>query len=400
MYNLIRPRISSWGASLISNPQPCLALPEYSQTWDYGRIAPSSAVGNVAESIRGATGEFLERKHFYNEVVPTAMHRLDESLDQKESQSFVKALLQTSERNEESILNHEFRASTVYNIFSLEKKSIPSVFIALDNYCLDDDPSFLPSRDTTGCAAHVNLKKSIDSSLKELLERQCLLRYWLTGQPNSIITVDGIKSTSLDSYVKNLIVRFLSSGDLRIYDISIPGMPGYAVLSIYGSQSEGVRVKYSAGLSYSWSAKKAFEKSILELWQCFVFLHYFYVTGYDITEIDDSYHRHFLDSNKYSTFTTFSNSLCNTELNVSDYISQPATDRMSAEPCLEGLTKNVYLYVNSERIKSKIIWYTKILSPDLFLHMDFSNRVNHANAISEDFTTVISERKSQMVPFP
>lgn len=70
MLNLIRPRISSWGASFILNPQLCLALPEYSQTWDFGRIAPTSAVGSVADAIRGSAGEFLERKHFYNEIIP------------------------------------------------------------------------------------------------------------------------------------------------------------------------------------------------------------------------------------------------------------------------------------------------------------------------------------------
>lgn len=400
MLNLIRPRVSAWPSSLILNPQLLLALPEYAQTWDYGRISPSSAVGSVGESIRGAVGEFLERKHFYNEIIPTSTSRLDESMSHAETQSFIKALLQTSKKSRDEILCHKFQTSQVFNLFTLEKRSVPTVFISLSNHDLKEDFLYLSNRDTTGCAAHVDLEKSISSSVNELIERQCLLSYWLTGEANYAIAYDDFSSSSINTLTKSLINKFIGSGDVEIYDISIPSMPGYAVLSIYGSKDDDARVKYSAGLSYSLSAKNALEKSILELWQCFVYLHYFDVSEYKITEVDDPYHKHFWDSNDYSTFSSFSSFHCVNSTDIGSYVSQNSIHKSTVNSRLEELTSSVYLYLNSEKVRGKTIWYTKAFSPDFFLHMDFSSPVNHDNVVSDMFGQVIPERKAKMVPFP
>ncbi|MNF03007.1 hypothetical protein D3C80_2022490 [compost metagenome] len=60
-----------------------------------------------------------------------------------------------------------------------------------------------------------------------------------------------------------------------------------------------------------------------------------------------------------------------------------------------------YLYVNSLVIQSGLYFFSKFVSPDLFLHMNNSRGINFRNKYSERFMgQIFSERKKIMVPFP
>lgn len=63
----------------------------------------------------------------------------------------------------------------------MEENEIPAIFVALDNISIGNDYKFYPFRDTCGCSCHISLQESINGSLSELMERQSLLVYWLTG---------------------------------------------------------------------------------------------------------------------------------------------------------------------------------------------------------------------------
>jgi len=66
---------------------------------------------------------------------------------------------------------------------------------------------------------------------------------------------------------------------------------------------------------------------------------------------------------------------------------------------LSSLTSNLIMYCSREKTPTGVVWYTKVLSPDLFLHMDNSSPININNKLysqGEGF----HERESIMVPFP
>ncbi|MEY2336594.1 YcaO-like family protein [Acidithiobacillus ferrianus] len=246
------------------------------------------AVGTTIEAICGTVGEFMERRHFFNEVIPEKLLTLSEMVPFEAVYAYTTALCQTSKENLRlSIESHQFLCNQVFNLFSHTQSYAPSVFISLSNYDLQGDIGYLPSSDTTGCAVHLRLDAALDGALKELIERQCLLRYWITKQVQQEIMISD-KFQCLNPDVKVLIHNLQQTGSLRLYDITIPGFPGYAVISLYGADESHI-VQYCTGLSYGYSAASAIEKSILELWQCYVFLHYFKVGEYDIDDINDNY---------------------------------------------------------------------------------------------------------------
>ena len=93
--------------------------------------------------------------------------------------------------------------------------------------------------------------------------------------------------------------------------------PGHAVLTLYGTKNKISRIKYSTGLSYANSLKKALCKSVVELWQSYICLHNFLIGGYTDDDIIDSYQRHFMSCNKYESFTD----LCENTVLLSDDVN-------------------------------------------------------------------------------
>jgi hypothetical protein len=257
----------------------------------------------------------------------------------------------------------------------------------------------MPSRDTTGCAAHLNIESAIDGALKELIERQCLLRYWITKSVKRELIINK-KEYDLNQDTLSLISRLQGSGSLKLYDITIPGFPGYAVISLYGSADDSLTVQYCTGLSYGYSVKSAIEKSIIELWQSYAFLHFFKIAGNTVDDIDDSYHRHFWDCNKAETFYMMTAYEPDNKILLEDFIMCPSINRKILEEHLISITKNVFFYAKNELLNDNLIWYVRVFSPDFFIHMDGSSPLNNENSISKEFHVAYEDRRSSMVPFP
>lgn len=117
MINLYRNVTSLWPAALVLSPRLNTKIPMLCQVYDFDRVSPSSSVGNTRDAIQGSVGEFLERKHFYNEIkINAKVKSLDEMMSSKEVTIFIDAIKQTSCLSENNIKKHKFHTLPVLNI--------------------------------------------------------------------------------------------------------------------------------------------------------------------------------------------------------------------------------------------------------------------------------------------
>lgn len=395
MINVYSNLMSAWPATMVMSPKLNRNMPAFSQVWDYERVTPASAAGETMKSIQGAIGEYFERRHFFNEIVAGPEKTLYEMMPPEAAGAFTEALLQTSSKGESRVKNHQFKTVRAYNLFSLDKIEIPAVLVALDNITAAQDLEFYPDRDTCGCSFHGNLENAVEGALYEFMERQSLLLYWLSGRANFEISHDIVSGVS---FVDEILCSLRAEGELRIFDITLPGAPGHAVLTLYGTKAKNSEIKYSTGLSYSENLRKALSKSVTELWQSYICLHNFINGGYTDADIIDSYQRHFLSCNSYDTYLD----LCeNTTLKNSGLVSDldVITTNLDIYSYLEKISDNIFVYYARERVREGLVWYTKILSPDFFLHMNGSGSLNFSNKIYQQGVGLV-QRESVMVPFP
>ena len=156
-------------------------------------------------------------------------------------------------------------------------------------------------------------------------------------------------------------------------------------------------VRYCAGMAYAENLENALEKSVIELWQTFRFMHSFSAAGKDLTQIKDPYLQHFLNANSYQTYLT-----------ITTITPHTVTDRNSQEFTLENLIQLLrerelygYLYLNQLLTDNTTIYFCKYLSPNIFLHMNNSKNFNTSNLYSRHFLSEIRpDRLATMVPFP
>lgn len=395
MINVYSNLMSAWPATMVMSPKLNRNMPTFSQVWDYERITPTSAAGETMKSIQGAIGEYFERRHFFNEIVANGEKTLYDMMSPHAADAFTRAFVQTSSLAEDVVRTHQFKTTRAFNLFSLEKQEIPAVIIALDNITAASDLAIYPDRDTCGCSFHGNLNDAMDGALCEFMERQSLLLYWLQGQANTEISGEIITGIN---YIDEIMSALRSEGEIRIFDITLPGAPGHAVLTLYGTTNEDSQIKYSTGLSYANSMEKALCKSVTELWQSYICMHNFLIGGYTDEDIIDHYQRHFLSCNKYESFTD----LCeNTLFRQSDVVlslENPPSDNDLLN-YLEKISDNIFVYYARERVSENLFWYTKVVSPDFFLHMNGSGAININNKLYRAGNG-IKHREFKMVPFP
>lgn len=395
MINVYSNLMSAWPATMVMSPKLNRNMPTFSQVWDYERITPTSAAGETMKSIQGAIGEYFERRHFFNEIVANGEKTLYDMMSPHAADAFTRAFVQTSSLAEDVVRTHQFKTTRAFNLFSLEKQEIPAVIIALDNITAASDLTIYPDRDTCGCSFHGNLNDAMDGALCEFMERQSLLLYWLQGQANTEISGEIITGIN---YIDEIMSALRSEGEIRIFDITLPGAPGHAVLTLYGTTNEDSQIKYSTGLSYANSMEKALCKSVTELWQSYICMHNFLIGGYTDEDIIDDYQRHFLSCNKYESFTD----LCeNTLFRQSDVVlslENPPSDN-DLLSYLEKISHNIFVYYARERASENLFWYTKVVSPDFFLHMNGSGAININNKLYRAGNG-IKHREFKMVPFP
>lgn len=393
-FNVNQPTTALFQPSLLRDNPDIVEIGDF-----WGRCGAGIGSGTFA-GLSGL-GEYYERRHFFSEVASHRKAVLEDTLEDHETSFFKSALLQTmvTSKNSASLMAHDFQKTTVIRLKDFSPCEIPTVCLSISPANLDPDNQFHPVRDTCGCSFHWNLENAIFGALKESIERQFLLRFWLTAEPAKKLDLANCISILEKSGCLTLFNALTSFGDITALEITDLGFPGTCIIVIYGSDVPEHQVHYCAGMAYSDSLEKALEKAVYELWQTFRFIKKFHLFNNEISKIKDPYLRHFLSCNKYSTY-----------LEIVDMspkaISQ--AERKAALLNIHTLREAVlqadldgYLYILPTRVSQRTHFFCKYISPKTFMHMNNASFNNIINNYSKRFRSKINTTRQQtMVPFP
>lgn len=359
-----------------------------------------SSSGWTSDLTRSAGGEYFERKHFYLDVPVHATGTLSSTLNPEETTAFVNALVQTSSHlPSEEIYSHAFDLTNAYRISDFIPCKIPTACVSISPCRNPIDNQIYPMRDTCGCSAHTHLESAILGALKEALERQFLLRFWLTSKHATITEYNSACQILSKSKALPLLQKLHDSGKLCMIDISDPRFPGTCLLVCYGNPYDSAaKVKYCAGMAYTSNFCMALEKSIIELWQTFRFMLSLGATYPN--QIKDPYLKHFIECNHYKTYETITTNL----LPPSTASISSENEQLTARTLIDDIraTKlDGFLYLASMPTKQSTLYFCKYVSPNTFLHMNNSFALNTDNLYSGHFSRdIIPTRLATMVPFP
>lgn len=382
---------------LLFQPAGVLTLPGSVEVSD-SQSVNGSGVGSGSNSIKAALGEYFERRHFYREVVSERRGCLNESLVAHEVSSFTKAFTQTTVKviSVDEVEKYKFAVSEVIRSSDFSRCFIPTVCISLSPHGLGEDSLIYPLRDTCGCSFHWRSDVAFLGALKEYLERQFLIRFWLTKKCCYRIASDHVEVLFEKRHVRYLYNALVASGEVTLIDISDARFSGVCVLAVYGQNKAGRHVKYCAGMSYAPDLVVAAEKALLELWQTFRFMDLFKATDSEETKLEDSYIRYFLSCNSYEVYQEV--------VDVLECGRAQSPKSFTVEGFLAVLKEmgvSGYFYSRRERVNGIDCVFVKFVSPDLFLHMNNSKSFNLENKYSCEFrTSIFRSRLGRMVPFP
>lgn len=386
--------------SLLFQPAGLLALPHSVEVSDALSVN-GSGVGGGSNSIKTALGEYFERRHFYREILSSKYGFLSESLTGAEVNSFARAFIQTASRKVSirEVEAHKFTLSKVVRALDFSMCLIPTVCISLSSYGLDDDNFIYPLRDTCGCSFHWCPNLAFLGAVKEYLERQFLVRFWLTKKCRSVVSTYRALELLSRKKIRHLYHALISAGEISVFDISDARFPGVCILVVYGQSKENHHVNYCAGMSYSATLSDALEKSILELWQTYRFMDLFKSVDSDEKRIEDYYLRYFLECNLYKTYQE----IIDVQV-VADGKRSVSPVEFTLSGFLSALNEQGvlgYFYVRRSMVNGVGCVFSKYVSPDLFLHMNNSQNINLSNKYSKEFAgAILQSRLEKMVPFP
>ncbi|WP_296234581.1 YcaO-like family protein [Pseudomonas sp. UBA4617] len=361
-----------------------------------------SSSGWSASVTISAMGEQFERKHFYLDVPVHDRNKLGEGLTPDELEAFANAFLQTAMTGQKNDLHsHTFDRTHVYRITDLTRCAVPTALISISPCRNSIDNEFYPIRDTCGCSVHMTVDRAVLGALKEAIERQFLLRFWLTKACTGKVKHRDACS-ALSNRPSFLLFKELErTGDLCILNLTDEHFPGCCILLCYGNRcGKNQHVRYCAGLAYSDDMSSALEKSVIELWQTFRFMHSFYLRGKALSDIEDPYLKHFLESNFYETYIDITTGIINYSKRSKPAKPLPLTSAALIK-LLRELQLDGYLYLSSMNSTKRNLHYCKYISPKLFLHMNNASHLNIKNSYSNQFQKqIIPQQLSKMVPFP
>lgn len=405
----------------------CTRMPRYA--WANSRLGASgSGSGLAADSLVRTLGEYFERRHFYHEVRGQAEGTLTLCADQPGTQQKLNgqgtdadaggtgglfhALSQTCRPEaRQRLSSHVFQLSRVIRLPDYRAVWAPTVLFSIGGPGLEGDIDFVPQRDTTGCAAHFNLTLALQGALREFVERQYLLRYWLLGAGG--VDVSDSAMSGMSELGLGLAGRLGRLGRLCFIELSLGEIAAVVVLAVYAGV-EDPQVRYCVGLSCAPTVADAADRAIRELWQSYIFLCNMSEPGAKAL-ILDRYHRYFLDCNTLEIAHEMLSGVARSDPGVQSShaadalgLAETASRQASSPPVVWAFTDSIHrrfgsllAYVAQTPVQRRRMWCVRVLTPNAFLHLDNAAYFNRECAFSRPFAARIRpDRLVRMVPFP
>lgn len=362
-----------------------------------GMIGYGGGTGTGLDLARKAYGEFLERNHFFTSVPVTARKPLSE-IDSSLLAAKLKILCQELQTHDaQNIDEHSFYLTRVQHL--LDGKSADYLFNAVSLDGKKEDSHFINFNDSCSCASHFSKEKSLLNSLSEFIERQALIGSWMAARYRYRIEPELLlELTPYSELVKNL----LDNGELYIFENALH-LPGYSVIIFYFSQSAQDFVQYSVGASAALSLQKALTSALEELWQCYTFQYNVENTHLLEEKAGSDYHLNFQQCNHLGVkdIIPFMDKLPNQSMDIKtklDLKQHPSFRFEEALSVLMNISSEIYYYHCYDPCTK--IHYTKILSPDFFMHMAVDKRLNFNSAYARRLSLSPETAYRERIPFP
>jgi ribosomal protein S12 methylthiotransferase accessory factor YcaO len=378
--------------------QQMRGLPAYLPVTTYVQSLASSGIGGGfgANGLRAAYGEFIERSHFYLNIPVAIKAEMGNHNHKQLTQSLCHMIMQLNDTESDSA-THQFNLTTVKNVFNDEVAYMPTVMFSLAFFD-SADRKFIPFMDSSGAAAHISFENSRRSSLLEFIERQSLVASWMTRQYKYKIDPNVLLKIPRQS---RMAEQLLNNGEMHVFDLSV-GMPGYVIMILFFSKSTEDYVQYSIGISAGLSPLEALTKALNELWLDYSFLYTSAAIEGKLEKVADGKKytiRHLEDNNVEKTKKIMAFDLsAAVNMKADDFLKLPQLTVAEAFIHIQAISEQVYLYHHQDRQGD--FHYTKITSPDFFLHMSVTEKLNIDNVFFKKFRYDLNDLYRHAIPFP
>ena len=360
-----------------------------------GMLCYGGGTGVGLDLIRKAFGEYHEREHFFLDVPLSQRGSIEAVVPRalREKYSLLLSQLSKNEITKDSVLSYS-------KVTSLkDEKAVPYFYNALALKSDARDTALLPFSDSSACATHNSKQASFDNALSEFIERQAFLGSWMAQRANYRIAPEVLlRVTPFTQLVEDL----LSGGELYIFHNALD-LPGHSVVMFYFSKDKRDKVQYTVGASAGFSLPAVLTSALEELWQCYAFLYNVGNTATLKDKAGSSFHRKFEAYNNTSTkgiipYFKEGALLDNTIANYEDVKSAKV---YTAQDIIDEFNKrnnDVFYYHKIDTAKK--LHFTKIVSPDYFVHMALDEPLNIINAYSQRLGITTKNAYTTRLPFP
>ncbi|NHB98553.1 YcaO-like family protein [Photorhabdus stackebrandtii] len=312
------------------------------------QTAGSSCSIGISSKI-SALGEYLEREFMYNDIVSEGTFSSAE-LSQEEQ------LLIPFDNEFESL-----EYITAKNFFSDKTIRIPRSLVSLDS-SRDTIQHF---RDSSGGALGKSINHSRLSAFLEFIERQSMILSWQTQCYSGYLSNEQTLALC-NRHHRDLFSRFLYSGKIKLLINTIENLSCYSGIMIFTSD---IGVKYSVSSACSLSINDLVNKLINEMWQSYLFI-YNNLDGVKNIGLD-YYKINFLSYNNKETELLWG--ITNNYQKELNNIDPRLCKTYSFDDFYHSLKISGARFYSYEKMTKHGFYFTKILSPDFFLHMSSVN---------------------------
>lgn len=337
-----------------------------------------------------AVGEYLERYVAFRACTPTHSARLAEmGISILEQQAFLEAASQTcpDPRMLEGVSERHFNLVEVKRLADSSRCLYPVSLVSLHSDSDQLESQLIPIRDSSGNSIHTCRKAAFNGAILEFIERQCATAMWVSRRCNQTEVLSP-QHFGTNKKAHLVLAQMQKIGSIQVHDISF--LKGCSVKFIeFKSHDPYSLVHFACGSSASFDSKQALLKAFIETWQTSVLLTqmpFFENKDYG----SDALKKNAQDANN----PNFSLGLSANPITLGD---SRECNIKKLEPHLLAISENIYVYEKSVWVSGTQLWFTRIFSPDFFIHMNPGKGNNNNNKWISNFCDDASKR---LLPLP